>query len=164
MSKTTRIRTEPEPTDRERVRAMTAATGMFHAPEIEVAVELVDDRLAKGAASDYLFLFAELDSATLGYACYGRDTMTESSWELYWIAVDPQTQGSGIGRRLLELVERDARARGATQLFVETAGRPIYQPTRAFYLATGYTLVAELPDYYAPGDSKCVFAKRLGPP
>jgi ribosomal protein S18 acetylase RimI-like enzyme len=159
-----RIRTEVSTRDRERVRELTAATGMFHPPEVDVAVELVDDRLAKGTTSDYLFLFADVDLTTLGYACYGRDAMTESSWELYWIAVDPRTQGSGIGRRLLELVERDARARGATQLFVETAGRPIYAPTRAFYLATGYTLVAELPDYYAPGDSKCVFAKRLGPP
>jgi ribosomal protein S18 acetylase RimI-like enzyme len=156
-----RIRTEVLTRDRDRVRELTAATGMFHAPEVDVAVELVDDRLAKGEASDYLFLFAETDSATLGYACYGRDVMTESSWELYWIAVDPRAQGSGIGRRLLDLVERDARARGATQLFVETAGRPIYQPTRAFYLATGYALVAELPDYYAADDSKCVFVKRL---
>ena len=156
-----RIRTEVLLPDRERVRAMTAATGMFHPPEVEVAVELVDDRLTKGSGSDYLFLFADVESATMGYACYGRDTMTESSWELYWIAVDPRAQGSGIGRKLLALVEQDAHARGATQLFVETAGRPVYEPTRAFYRATGYTLAAELLDYYAPGDSKCIFVKRL---
>jgi len=126
------LRTFVLASDRERVREITAATGMFHPPEVEVAVELVDDRLAKGDVSDYFFRFFDEDGTALGYACYGYDTMTQASWELYWIAVDPRAQGRGIGRQLLRAVEDDVRARGGSRLYVETAGRPQYAPTRAF--------------------------------
>jgi len=155
------IRTEAEARDRDRVREITLATGMFHAPEVAVAVELVDDRLAKGTRSDYHFLFADAPQGTLGYACYGWNSMTQSSWELYWIAVDPSAQGHGIGRRLLDIVERDVAARGGSRLYVETSGRTAYVPTRAFYLARGYAVGAELPHFYAPDDGKVIFVKAL---
>ncbi len=155
------LRDEARPQDRERVRQIVLATDMFHPPEAEVAVELVDDRLAKGATSDYQFLFADEGSTTLGYACYGYNEMTQSSWELYWIAVDPRCQGRGVGRRLLEATEKDIRARKGTRLYVETSGRAQYAPTRAFYLANHYSVDAELADFYAPGDGKVIFVKVL---
>lgn len=155
------VRTEPHARDRARVREITVATEMFHPPEVDVAVELVDDRLAKGASSDYHFAFADIEARTAGYACYGWNSMTASSWELYWIAVDPSAQGKGIGRRLLDIVETDVAKRGGTRLYVETSGRPIYLPTRAFYLATGYSIAAELPDFYASGDAKVIFVKTF---
>jgi ribosomal protein S18 acetylase RimI-like enzyme len=156
------LRTEVRCSDRERVAEITTATDMFHAPEVAVAVELVDDGLAKGAASEYRFLFVEEGVATLGYAIYGFNSMTKSSWELYWIAVHPECHGTGVGRLLLNEVESRSRAAGCTHLWVETAGRENYKPTRAFYLATGYTIAGELKDFYAPGDSKIVFVKALG--
>jgi GNAT superfamily N-acetyltransferase len=155
------IRTEARPPDRVRVREITLATAMFHPPEVDVAVELVDDRLAKGERSDYLFLFADVGRETLGYACYGWNSMTRSSWELYWIAVDPRAQGKGLGRRLLDVVEADTAHRGGTRLYVETSGRPLYAPTRAFYLARGYAVGAELAHFYAPDDGKVIFVKAL---
>ena len=53
-------------------------------------------------------------------------------------------------------------AAGRTRVYVETSTRPQYLPTRAFYLACGYELAAELVDFYAPGDGKAVFLKVLG--
>lgn len=155
------LRTSVAASDREHVRNIVAATGMFHAPEVDVAVELVDDRLAKGEASDYSFVFADEHGETRGYACYGFNTMTQSSWELYWIAVDPLHQNKHIGRRLLEFVEADIASRGGGQLFVETSGRAAYAPTRRFYLGRGYAIAAELSDFYAPGDSKVIFVRSL---
>ena len=154
------IRTKARPDDRETVRHVTRATEMFHPPEVDVAVELVDDWLVNGQKSDYWFVFADTDSGqTLGYACFGYNSMTESSWELYWIAVDPATQGHGIGRQLLAEVETRIRAAGGTRLYAETSGRPAYAPTRAFYLASGYSVAAELAEFYAPGDGKIIFVK-----
>ncbi len=46
-------------------------------------------------------------------------------------------------------------------VYVETSTRPQYAPTRSFYLACGYHLVAELPDFYAPRDGKAIFLKIL---
>lgn len=155
------LRAEATSADRDRVRAIVVATDMFHPPEADVAVELVDDRLANGTASDYHFLFADEGATTLGYACYGYNEMTASSWELYWIAVDPACQGKGVGRLLLAQAERDIAAHSGTRLYVETSGRAQYAPTRAFYLASGYEIGAELPDFYAPGDGKVIFVKVL---
>jgi hypothetical protein len=47
-------------------------------------------------------------------------------------------------------------------VWVETAGRKQYEPTRAFYLACDYREAARLEDFYAPGDDKVVFLKVLG--
>jgi len=41
----------------------------------------------------------------------------------------------------------------------ETASKPLYAPTRAFYAATGFTLQAMLPDFYAPGDGKQIWLR-----
>jgi len=159
--KALKLRTEPQPRDRTSVAMITAATDMFHPPEVAVAVELVDDGLLKGPQSDYRFLFVDEGDETLGYAIYGFNSMTRSSWDLYWIAVHPECHGTGIGRLLIKEVEARARLGGCTHLWVDTAGRENYKPTRAFYVAMGYTVAGELKDFYAPGDAKIVFVKAL---
>jgi ribosomal protein S18 acetylase RimI-like enzyme len=76
------------------------------------------------------------------------------------MAVDPAMQGSGIGAALLQ--EMEGRLAGSARLIVvETAGRPDYRPTRAFYEARGYRKAAIIPDFYAPGDDQVVYVKTL---
>ena len=147
------------------VRALVSDTGFFSEEEQLVAIELVEERLAKGAASGYEFVFADATGKPgelLAYACYGPVPATESSYDLYWIAVAPSRQGKGLGGRLLREVERCALKSGASQMFLDTSGRAQYMPTRAFYLRMGYRVVATLEDFFAPGDDKVMFAKRLG--
>ena len=48
-------------------------------------------------------------------------------------------------------------------MYVETSSRPIYRPTRQFYVKCGYTEDALLEDYYAPGDGKVIYRKKLVP-
>jgi GNAT superfamily N-acetyltransferase len=147
------------------VRAIVEATGFFRAHEADVAVELVEDYLAKGArASGYRFLFAEApgEALPLGYACFGPIPCTETSWDLYWIAVRPELKGRGVGRMLMQRLEAAARAEGARAMYIETSARPQYDPTRAFYLACGYRIEHVFQDFYAPGDSRAVYVKRLG--
>lgn len=143
------------------VRALVRATGFFSDEEAAIAVELVEERLAKGAASGYEFLFAERGADTLGYACFGQIPLTRASFDLYWIAVHPSAQGLGIGRRLMTAAERAVAQAGGSALYAETSSRDQYAPTRRFYRAAGYAVAAEFPDFYAPGDGKVVFAKRL---
>jgi ribosomal protein S18 acetylase RimI-like enzyme len=147
--------------DIEAVQRIVEATGLFRPGEVEVAVELVDARLAKGAASGYEFVFAEQKGAVVGYVCFGRNTLTTGSYDVYWIAVDPSKQGEGIGRLLLDEAERQIAASGGTRIYIETSHRPDYQATRGFYERCGYRLEAVLEDFYAPGDGKAVYVKRL---
>ncbi|MCB9670930.1 MAG: GNAT family N-acetyltransferase [Alphaproteobacteria bacterium] len=143
------------------VRTLTAATGFFRPDEVDIAVELVEDGLSKGNTSDYRFFFEDGEDGLVAYACYGRVPCTVASWDLYWIAVDPLLQGQGIGRRLVEAVEADVRRCGGAGIYVDTAGRPDYAPTRGFYMACGYSEAARFPDFYAPDDAKVVYAKRF---
>jgi ribosomal protein S18 acetylase RimI-like enzyme len=154
--------------DIDAVRRLVAATGFFRSEEIAVAAELVEETLVKGEAAGYHFLFADRSEDTAeetnaldGYACFGHNTMTVSSWDLYWIAVAPQSQGRGLGRALLAVAEEQAAARGCEQMWVDTSGREQYRPTRDFYLSCGYRVAAQLEDFYAPGDDKVVLVRRL---
>lgn len=157
------IRRELRRHDREALAQTLAATGFFNHEELAVALELVDDRLAHGERSHYRFLVAEVMGAVVGYACWGPIPGTQESADLYWIAVHPDHQGSGVGRALLAAAEAWMLAEDRPRCWIETATRPQYAPTRAFYLACGYALAAELPDYYAPGDGKAIFVRILKP-
>ncbi|MEZ4551322.1 MAG: GNAT family N-acetyltransferase [Desulfobacterales bacterium] len=128
-----------------------------------MAKELVDDRLAKGLSSDYEFVFLKLPppAAFLGYACYGRIPCTLASYDIYWIVVAPDIQGQGIGRMILAEAESLIRAAGGTRMYVDTSESPKYRATRAFYRQCGYACESIPADFYAPGDGKVIFVKRL---
>jgi D-alanine-D-alanine ligase-like ATP-grasp enzyme/ribosomal protein S18 acetylase RimI-like enzyme len=155
------FRYEAGPSDVEAVREVTAATGYFHDHEIPVAVELVEERLAKGAASGYEFVFAECDGRVVGYTSFGPIPCTRGSFDWYWLAVRPESQGFGFGKRLLQEVEARARAMGGARLYCETSARPQYAATRAFYERMGFTLCEVLEDYYEPGDGRATYVKTL---
>lgn len=156
------FRTEPVAADRGAVRAIVAATGKFTGEEVEIAVELVDDRLAKGERSDYAFLFAERAGALVGYACFGRIAGTDASYDLYWIAVDPACQGQGVGKVILRASEAAIAALGGERVYIDTSSRPDYRPTRAFYEACGYHCAAVLEDFYRAGDGKTIYCRVVG--
>ncbi len=156
-----RFRYEPLPEDRQWVREIVKSTGFFSAAEVDVAVELVDERLAKGEASGYYFAFAELDGRIVGYSCYGPIPATAASYDLYWIAVHRDCQGRKYGRILLEESERLIRAAGGQRVYLDTSSRPQYQPTRAFYEHFQFRCEAVLEDFYAPNDGKVIYVKVL---
>ena len=156
------LRYEVVTTDIRTVREIVESTGFFHPPEIDVAVELVEERLRRGDASGYFFAFAERDGNLIGYSCYGPIACTTSSFDVFWIAVHRDAQQHGLGKRLMNLTEDLIGAQGGQRIYVETSGRADYLPTRRFYDRCGYTRVAELPEFYGEEDSKVIYLKVLG--
>ena len=157
-------RTEVKASDVEAVRALVAETGFFNAEEVAIAVELVEETLQRGKSSGYEFVFADhpdIENGLLGYTCYGHIAGTESSYDLYWIAVLPSQQGRGTGTRLMRESERLALKAGATQMWLDTSGRDQYISTRAFYERLGYQKAAVLKDFFAPGDDKVIYLLNL---
>jgi D-alanine-D-alanine ligase len=157
------LREDLAPADRPAIAALVSATGFFNPEEVEVALELVDDRLAHGRASHYRFLVGEVEGEVAGYACWGPIAGTAAAADLYWIVVDPRFQGRRVGAALLAASEARMAAEGRTRIYVETSTRAQYEPSRAFYRAQGYHLAAELADFYGPGDGKAMFLKVLAP-
>jgi GNAT superfamily N-acetyltransferase len=146
--------------DRDVVRSIIERTGFFRPDEIAVAVELVDERLSRGEASGYRFVFAETETGGVaGYACYGPIACTISSYDLYWIAVEPQFQTRGVGRRLMATVESRVAEAGGQRIYIDTSSKPQYEPTRAFYEKCGFRCDARLADFYAPGDDRVIYMK-----
>ena len=155
------FRKDVRPDDRTTVRKIVEATGYFSGDETDVAVELVEEHLTKGEASGYHFLFAEAEGAVIGYAVYGPCPATLYSYDIYWMAVYPDFQGRGLGRKLLAMCESLIQEKGGRQIYMDTSGRAQYEPTRRLYVALGYLQAAYLPDYYAPGDAKIIYFKVI---
>ncbi|PIU30693.1 MAG: hypothetical protein COT06_12215 [Syntrophobacteraceae bacterium CG07_land_8_20_14_0_80_61_8] len=151
------------PDDIEKVRRLVEATGFFSPEEIAIAQELVQERLRLGSASGYHFLFWDRADTLVGYTCHGPIAGTQSGYDLYWIAVAPEFQGQGIGRRLLESTEQIIWEQGGGAIYVETSGRSQYKSTRRFYLRMGYRLEAVLKNFYAPRDHQCILVKTRPP-
>ena len=144
---------------RARLEQLTRGTGLFREEEVATAVELLDESLA--GDEDYRFLGAFDGDQLIGYACWGSTPGTVTTSDLYWIVVDRDKQGSGVGTQLLGEVERRLAADGRRLVVVETSTRSDYVPTRAFYEARGYTRAATIPAYYAPGDDLVIYTKDL---
>jgi GNAT superfamily N-acetyltransferase len=149
------------PDDIRNVREIINSSNFFSAAEADVAAELVEERLSKGLKSDYYFLFAELDSRVIGYTCFGPIPCTIASYDLYWIAIHDEFRGQKIGKELLRRSEDIIIGLGGTRVYIETASRNQYEPTRAFYLRCEYREEAVLQDFYAPGDSKVIYVREL---
>ena len=146
--------------DRGRIEEITRAAGLFREEEIAVAREVFDG--AAAGSPDYIALGAEHDGRLAGWICWGPTPCTLGTYDLYWMAVDPALQRIGIGTALVAAMER--RLAGVARLIVvETAGRPDYRDTRAFYQARGYSVAATIADFYAPGDDQVVYVKSLSP-
>jgi len=98
----------------------------------------------------------------LGYVSFGPTPLTESTYDLYWIAVDKSKHRGGVGKRLLKFTEEEIARRGGQMLLIETSSQETYGGTIQFYERTGYELVGKIKEYYKPGDDKLIFAKRVG--
>ncbi len=136
-------------------------TPEFTPAEVVVAKEVLDSYLHNPEGSGYHILVAEVDSAVSGYICYGPTPLTEGTWDVYWIAVSPDSQGRGIGRALITCAESKMREASARMIILETSSQPSYEKTHRFYYSLGYQLIARIPDFYTAGDDLLILQKRL---
>jgi len=150
------------PDDTPTLVALAEATAVFKPHEIAALGEVLDDYHAANRDYGHAALTALDDAGTVvGFAYLAPAAMTDRTWELWWLAVDVRRQGQGHGRRLLESAEDHARRQAARLLLIDTSDTPLYLPTRGFYLKAGYTEAAVVADFYADGDGKVVYAKRV---
>ena len=96
-----------------------------------------------------------------GYLSWGPTPLTEGTYDLYWMAVAPDKQGRGYGKRLVGWLEERARAERGRLVIIETSSQTKYKPTREFYLGLGYREAARIPDFYKPGDARIIYTKYL---
>ncbi len=127
---------------------------------MQCALELIDISL-QGTSPDYLVLVAVRENRPVGYVCYGPTPMTDGTFDLYWIASDPNVRGQGVGAALVSGMEGDLRRRKGRLIRVETSAMEAYGPTRGFYAAMQYKEEARFRDFYKVGEDLIILAKRL---
>jgi GNAT superfamily N-acetyltransferase len=148
--------------DRKSIEAILRSTDYFYEFEIETALEIADETLAKGIdKSGYSWMKITDDDGLVAFANYGKNAFSTHSWDLYWIAVHQNSRNKKLGSVLLKAIEDDIRESGGKILWIETSGRPLYASTESFYVRNGYTLKASLTDFYGPGDPKQIYSKVL---
>jgi GNAT superfamily N-acetyltransferase len=148
--------------DRQSIENILLSSGFFYDFEVEIAMGLVDDTLSYGAEEcGYHWMKLSDESGLVAFANYTKDSFSVHSWNLYWIAVHQDSRHKKLGSVLLKAVEEDIRSLGGKILWLDTSGRPLYEPTENFYKRNGYLLQASLKDYYAPGDPKQIYSKIL---
>ncbi|MGL6076922.1 MAG: GNAT family N-acetyltransferase [Fimbriiglobus sp.] len=140
---------------------LAEATGVFKPHEIVALHEVLDDYHDTNHEYGHRALTAHDAGQIVGFVYFAPTAMTDRTWELWWIAVDPTLHGRGYGQKMLAVVEAEAKAQDARILLIETSSTPAYIPTRRFYEKAGYTIVAEIPDFYSDGDGKVISSKRM---
>jgi ribosomal protein S18 acetylase RimI-like enzyme len=154
--------------DRGGVFRILENAGNFTPEEVATALELIDEWLELGEHSGYLTYVLESQgddsSEVLGYVCFGPTPLTESTYDLYWIAVDKSQHRGGVGKKLMKFAEEEIARRGGRLLLIETSSQETYGGTIQFYERTGYELVGKIKEYYKPGDDKLIFVKQLASP
>lgn len=149
--------------DRDPIKRIAVDAGLFTADDVEMFDEMLDG-FFDGSLVDHSWLVAERGGAVVGGAYVAPEPFGDAVWNLYFLAVDPDAQGSGAGTTLIEEVEALLKGFGAERarvLIVETSSIDQYEPTRAFYARRGFDEESTIREFYGPGDSKVTFWKSL---
>jgi len=148
--------------DRTALLSVLIKTRSFTSAEIDVAMELIDIVLKDPIQKDYhVYCMVDVQDQAIGYICYGPTPMAQGTFDLYWIAVDPDFQGQRVGSTLLNFLEEVLEAEGGRLILADTSTIPHYEKTQKFYLKNGFQEVARISDYYHPGNDRITFCRRL---
>ena len=120
---------------------------------------------ARGALADVFAgpcrgLVAEEAGRIIGFAVYSlRGTFAHSGY-VRTIAVAPDAQHRGAGRRLMDAVEAAIFDQGPNVFLLTSAWNAEAQ---RFYERRGYRRIGEIPDYVRNGITEVLYRKTLGP-
>jgi len=148
------------PTKLEDIPALQAVldeTDLFPA---DMLPGLVSNFLASEDSAD-LWMSCEVNGTAVGFCYAVPEQLTDGTWNMLAIAVHPESQGGGYGAALVRSLETALRARRQRILLADTSGTDEFTLTRSFYRKNGYVEEARIRDFWARGDDKVVFWKRL---
>ena len=140
---------------------VSESSGLFRAEELGAVEGMLRGHLAAGESSEQTILVYESGGVLRGVVCFTERPFADRVWELQMIAVDGAEQRRGTGSSMLGAVEAEVRQRGGRLLLIETSDQGSFERTRQFYRRHGYSEAARIPDYFADGDGKVSFVRRL---
>jgi ribosomal protein S18 acetylase RimI-like enzyme len=103
----------------------------------------------------------EFNGKVAGFAFAEPERLTDRTWNLRAIGVDPACHRLGIATALLTGIETTLRARAARLIVIETTDSEDQTAARAFYPQRGYNEGARIREFWEAGVDKLVFCKQL---
>lgn len=168
--------------DKNSIYMILASQSNFSNEEVDAGMEVIEDCLEQDEedikSGVYFETFVDTEMYTdpdamaagfhlsneiiNGFVTICKRPLTESTFDLYWIAVNPEIHSKGVGTRLIQYAEEHIRNKHEGKLIVlETSGREGYTKERAFYEKNGYQIFADIKDFYKENDSLIIFGKYL---
>jgi N-acetylglutamate synthase-like GNAT family acetyltransferase len=96
------------PADTKALMAVAEASGLFEPSQTAELAGMLAEHFA-GDSPDYWL--TDEDSVPVGVVYVAPERMTEGTWNLYLIAVHPDRQRQGRGKKLLEYVGKSSGGR-----------------------------------------------------
>lgn len=143
--------------DVQALQLVIKATDMFPP---EMLPEMIGSFLSSENCPE-LWLTCEHHGEAIGFCYAVPEEMTDGTWNMLAIGVLPAMQGKGVGRAIVSQLEKELRSQGQRILIADTSGTDEFANSREFYRHSGYTQEARIRDFWAPGDDKIVFWKKL---
>lgn len=149
------------PEDKDVVMAILKRTKFFRPEELKIAEEVFNDSVSGDPEVSYQSFVAREAHKTIGWVCFGPTPCTVGTFDIYWVAVDPEEQNSGVGTSLMQYAATVIKNLGGRLITIDTSGSQHYLSTRQFYEKLGYCNEACIKDFYSVGDDKVIYIKRI---
>lgn len=149
--------------DRARLLNIAISTGLFTDGEAEALLGGVLSAFTSGtlpSGHQAVSIRNRAGEPALGWSYFAPDQYAEDVWNVWWIGIDPQKHGTGAAQTLLRYIEDKVALVDGRVLVIETSSGDALARARRFYLAQGYAECGRIPDFYAPGESKVIFARH----
>lgn len=131
---------------------------MFDDDAMNYVLSVFDDHITNGSEAIWRTV---LDPEPVGIAYCAPEPVTIGTWNLLMIWIKAGHEGRGHGSALIREIDAEVKQRDARLLIVETSGTEAFETARSFYERNGFKLEARVADFYADGEDKLVYTKRL---
>jgi ribosomal protein S18 acetylase RimI-like enzyme len=149
--------------ERDSLLSIAINTGLFTVEEAESMLGgIIDGFGSRDMPEGHQAFCCRLNSVEppVGWAYLAPDPHASGIWNLWWIGVSPVEHGTGAGKLLLRHAENLVAQCEGRLLIIETSDTEPLTRARRFYESQGYMECGRIPDFYAPGDGKVIFARQ----
>ncbi|WP_187170400.1 GNAT family N-acetyltransferase [Salidesulfovibrio onnuriiensis] len=154
------------PGDVHYVLDMTSEAGVFGSDELTTAEELAWECAFQGAEGSNCIIQARVDDngadRPVGFICFGRIPRWDGNWELYFIVVDENYRGQGVGTALLLEMEDRVRAAEGQSIYLETGCGNAFEGARAFYEMNDFSIESRFCKQFIPEEGNVAYCKHVG--